>query len=442
MKNGNGNSNNGLVENNPKYKFLFVSWEGFSGDLAWYLVKEGHEVKFYLKDQDDPDIYDGVFTKVDKWEKHVDWADVVIFDDTGFGKAADNLRKKGKLVIGGSEYTDRLEEDREFGQSEMKTVGMLTLPHWSFSEFDAAINFIKQNPGRYVFKPSGSITAEQKGVLFIGQEDTGSDLIEILEHNKGTWAKKFKKFQLQRYAHGIEVAVGAFFNGRDFIYPLNINFEHKKLFPGEIGLSTFEMGTLMYWTSNSTFFTSTLQKLKDKLMVSGYIGYVDINCIANNYAIYPLEVTTRFGYPTISIQLEGLLTPTGEWLMKLARGETFEIKTKRGFQVGVVVAVPPFPFFDTKEANIYKDMSIIFKRQNMDGVHLGFLKYSEGDWRLASSWGFALIVTGSGTTVAEARKMAYNRIDDIVLQNKFYRTDIGQRWNTDSDKLQTWGYLY
>jgi phosphoribosylamine---glycine ligase len=30
---------------------------------------------------------------------------------------------------------------------------------------------------------------------------------------------------------GVEVAVGAFFNGKNFVYPIHINFEHKKLFP-------------------------------------------------------------------------------------------------------------------------------------------------------------------------------------------------------------------
>jgi hypothetical protein len=24
----------------------------------------------------------------------------------------------------------------------------------------------------------------------------------------------------------------------------------------------------------------------------------------------------------------------------------------------------------------------------------------------------------------------------------FYRTDIGVKWATDSDRLQTWGYIY
>ena len=56
---------------------------------------------------------------MDKWRDHIGWADVIIFDDTGFGEEAEKLRKKGKLVIGGTVYTDRTEEDREFGQGEM-----------------------------------------------------------------------------------------------------------------------------------------------------------------------------------------------------------------------------------------------------------------------------------------------------------------------------------
>ena len=136
-QNGNGISGNGHNGQNgqngkngekPTLKFLFVSWESLSGDVAWRLTQEGHEVKYWSKDSDDADVYTGFVEKVERWEDHKDWADVIVFDDTGFGKAADALRRSGKLVVGGNEYTDRLEEDREFGQEEMKRVGMTVLP--------------------------------------------------------------------------------------------------------------------------------------------------------------------------------------------------------------------------------------------------------------------------------------------------------------------------
>ena len=31
---------------------------------------------------------------------------------------------------------------------------------------------------------------------------------------------------------------------------------------------------------------------------------------------------------------------------------------------------------------------------------------------------------------------------NILIPNMFYRTDIGEKWPQDSDRLQTWGYLW
>ena len=423
-------------------KFLFVSIESASGDLAWCIKNEGNEVKAFIKAECDKDVYDGILEKVDDWEKFVDWADVVVFDYIGFGKIADSLRKKGKLVVGGSEYTDRLEEDREFGQEEMKNAQMGVLPHWDFTDFDAAIKFIKSNPGRYVFKPSGFLNSWSKGILFLGEEEDGNDIIEVLKQNKHLWAKKIKEFMLQKMAAGVEIAVGAFFNGEDFIYPINVNFEHKRLFPGDIGPFTGEMGTLMFWSDANELFRNTLLKLKDKLKDSGYVGYIDINCIVNAKGIYPLELTSRFGYPTISIQMEGVASLWGEFLYRLASKEKAELKTKNGFQIGVVVAVPPFPYDDKKEAFIYKDLSILFRKNNLEGVHLGDVKIVNGVWSVAGDAGYVLVITGSGPTVEEARKHVYSRLKNIILQNMYYRSDIGMKWFTESDKLQTWGYLH
>jgi phosphoribosylamine--glycine ligase len=422
-------------------KFLFVSWMSLSGDLAWKIKKEGHDVKIYIEDKLDADVYDGLLDKVDKWEDFIDWADIIVFDDTGFGQIAEKLRKANKLVIGGSVYTDKTEEDREFGQEEMKKVGMNILPYHNFNDFDTAIDFLKENPGRYVFKPN-KVVGDEKNILFIGEEEDGKDIIELMEHNKKVWQKKMDGFQLQKFIAGVEVAIGGFFNGKKFIHPLNINFEHKKLFPGDRGPFTGEMGTLMYWNHASAIFDNTLAKMEVVLSENNFVGYFDINCIVNGRGIYPLEITARFGYPTISIQMEGINEPMGEFLLNLAKGNDFELKTRKGFQVGVVLAVPPFPFINQEIFSIYKDSSILFKNPSAtEGVHLGDVKMVEGDFKLAGESGYALIVTGSGITVEEARKQAYNRIKNIRLQDMFYRVDIGTSWYHDSDKLQSWGYV-
>jgi len=422
-------------------KFLFVTNESLSADLAWQLKKEGHEVKMFCHGQAEKDVGLGFIEKIDEWEPFKDWADVILFDDIGFGTKAEQLRTEGKSVFGGSPYTDKLELDREFGQSELNLVGVDILPSWNFTEFDKAIEFVKTNPDRYVLKPSGKAQNE-KELLFIGQEADGKDVLEVLEHYRANWSKKIKEFLIQKYAEGVEIAVGAFFNGKDFIMPVCVNFEHKRLFPHELGPSTGEMGTSMYYTKNSPVFERTLLKMKDKLVESKYVGYIDINCIANSKGIWPLEFTSRLGYPTISIQMEGITSEWGGFLSDLAQGKEAQLKTKKGYQVGVVITIPPWPFEDEKAFKKYSEgATILFKRHSMDGIHIGEVKLEEGDWHIAGTSGYALVVTGSGATMADAIEKAYQSVRNVMIPNMFYRTDIGERWARDSDMLLSWEYI-
>ncbi len=430
-----------VEEEKKKYKFLFVTEEALSSDLAWQITKEGHEVKFFCKNQPEKDVGDGFIEKIDDWVQYKDWADVILFDDVGFGEEADQLRKAGKFVVGGSTYTDRLEFDRKFGQSELKDSGVTILPYRNFTSFDEAIAFVKANPDKYVIKPSGEIQ-DEKELLFVGREENGIDVLQVLEHYKAMWSKKIKEFLIQKVAEGVEIAVGAFFNGKNFITPVNINFEHKHLFPDEIGPSTGEMGTSMYWTKSNPIFENTLLKTKERLVASGYVGYIDINCIVNGRGIYPLEWTARFGYPTISIQMEGIASEWGAFLYDLAHGKDAQLKAKKGYQLGVVVAIPPFPFEDQKAFKKYSEgAAILFKHQSLDGIHIGEVKRIGNDWYIAGESGYALVVTGSGPSMSEAIQKTYQNVKNVMMPNMFYRSDIGQRWFRDSDMLLSWGYF-
>jgi len=424
-------------------KFLFVSKDALISDIAWQIVKEGHEAKYFIEDKGERDIADGFVPKTTDWEKDKDWADIIVFDDVlGFGKEAEKLRKEGRTVIGGSEYTDRLEDDRSFGQEELKKCKINILPFRDFNKFDDAIKYVREFPNEYVIKPCGE-AANIKRLLFVGMEKDGSDVVRVLQSYKRVWSDVIKVFQLQRKVAGVEVAVGAFFNGKKFIRPININFEHKKLFPGNIGPATGEMGTSMFWAETNKLFESTLLKLEGRLAEERYTGYIDLNCIVNGNGIYPLEFTSRFGYPTISIQQEAMVTPIGEFLAGLARGENVDLKVKKGFQVGVRVVVPPYPFRDKKTFSSYsKRATVVFKKSdNLEGVHIEDLKIIKGEWVVTGNAGVALIVVGTGLTMKEAQRQVYARIQNILIPNMYYRKDIGDRWFEEGDKLMMWDII-
>ncbi len=425
-----------------KLKFLFVSYSALISDIAWQISKEGHAVKYSIDSEKERDIGDGFVPKCADWRAEVDWADVIVFDDTlGHGTLAAELRAQGKKVIGGTPYTDRLEDDRSFGQDELRKAGVNILPYREFTDFDSAITYVKANPERYVIKPSGE-AGNVKRRLFVGDEDDGEDVVRVLEAYRKSFPDEIKVFQLQKRVTGVEVAVGAFFNGREFVYPINVNFEHKKLFPGNIGPSTGEMGTAMFWSGPNKLFNSTLKRMEPILAREGYVGYVDLNCIVNGNGIYPLEFTSRFGYPTISIQQEGMTTPIGEFFHDLATGATNKFKVKSGFQLGVRIVVSPFPFDDDATFNsVSKNAAILFKKGIPEEVHIEDVKQVNGQWYVAGTSGVVLIVCGLGPTMRQAQAQAYSRIKNIMIPDMYYRDDIGERWFEDHDKLHTWGYL-
>ena len=429
-----------MNENGSK-KFLFISDIGCIGDLATVVKNEGHQVRYYIHDKSERNVSDGFVDKVDEWQPHVDWADVIVFDDIGFGSLAEKLRRDGKAVVGGTALSDKLELDRDWAQDELKNAGVNTLPCWDFSSFTDAIKFVKGNPGRYVVKPNGK-AQDDKVLSFVGQEEDGLDVVNMLERYKEGWGKKIGSFQLQKFVSGVEVAIGAFFNGTEFILPVCINFEHKRMFNDEIGPTTGEMGTSMFWAGPNRFYNETLKRFEKRLSEIGFIGYFDINCIVNSRGIYPLEITPRFGYPTINIQMEGVTSKWGDLLLAMAHHQPFPLKTSKGYQVGVVIAVPPYPYDDPDVFEKFSnDATIIFKKQPLTGIHPCDVKLVNGDWKIAGSSGYVMIVTGSGPTMVDAQREAYTRIKNIILPNMFYRTDIGTRWARDGDLLQTWGLL-
>ncbi|MFB6184303.1 MAG: phosphoribosylamine--glycine ligase [Haloarculaceae archaeon] len=429
--------------------FLFLSLDAaLVGDVARQVSEEGHDVKYYIEAERDREIADGFVPKTDDWRAEVDWADVVVFDDiwvgtdVGTGKLARELRERGKAVVGGTPNTDRLEDDRGYAMDVLEDHGVNTVDHRVFRDFEDGIRYVQANPAPYVVKPLGEVQ-NVKRLLYVGNENDGSDVVDVLRAYEKAWGHRMKGFQLQRKVEGVEVAICGFFDGEEFIDDVNFNFEHKKLFPGNIGPSTGEMGTSMFWAGQNKLFKETLGKLEAWLAEEGYVGSIDLNCIVNEHGIYPLEFTPRFGYPTITIQTESLESSTARFLSDLAHGTDPEPDVHSGYQIGVRVVLPPFPFDDEKTYDENsRNAAVVFEDESREGVHIEDAKNVDGQWRVAGESGMPLVVTGMGETMQEAREQAYDRIDDVVIPNLYYRDDIGERWiDGDGDRLQAWGYL-
>ena len=430
------------TDHTTAHRFLFVSNEGLCSELARQTVLQGGEAKLYIAKESVRDVADGFVPKADDWRRELTWADVVVFDDTqGMGQLTAELRSSGKRVVGGTPYTDRLEDDRAFGQSELARHGMALVPQMDFRTVDEGIRFVLENPGCYVAKPGGS-AQNLKRLLYVGEDLDGRDVVHMLEAYRTIWRHLLEGVHLQRRMCGVEVAIGAFFNGEHFIEPVTVNFEHKRFFPGNLGPMTGEMGTTMFWASCPELFRRTIARFEPDLRRERYVGYFDLNCIVNAEGIWPLELTTRFGFPTIDVQLEGLETTAPALLSGLAAGTLTSLDARAGTQIGVRLRLPPYPYRDPDMlATFGQGVELRFIDGDLTGVRIEDTKCVDGRWLAAGDVGAPLVVTASGPTIREARDLVYRRILRARIPNVYYRNDIGHAFEADLDALTRWGYL-
>src|SRR5260370_39264406 len=97
----------------------------------------------------------GFVPNVSTPESSYDWSDLIVFPDGGYGQKAQELRKNGFTVWGGTSLTDKLESDRSFGQEAMKNAGIPIVPFREFKTLEEAIAYVQAHPMRYCVKLDG-----------------------------------------------------------------------------------------------------------------------------------------------------------------------------------------------------------------------------------------------------------------------------------------------
>jgi len=164
-------------------KILIISKDGDALDLALRLKAEGNDVKVAIRDREYCRVGDGFgLKKIIDWRKELSWigkGGLIIFDQSGFGKEQDELRKAGYSVVGGSEGRDKLEFDRCHAQKIFKKYGMKTVISRHFTAAEKAIEFVRKNKGCWVVKQNGHF---DKCFSYAGRMEDGSDVVALLQN--------------------------------------------------------------------------------------------------------------------------------------------------------------------------------------------------------------------------------------------------------------------
>jgi phosphoribosylamine--glycine ligase len=428
-------------------RFLGIAETCDLAALYLRLRDEGHQVKVSISEPEACGTLAGMIEQVPNWRAALSWIREVgddgalIFESVseGFGALQDSLRADGYQVIGGSRFGDRLENDRAYAQQVLAEHGFPAGHVHEFSDSLAADAFIRAHPGRYVLKFSGPAFASSDN--YIGQLDDGSDVRAMLRHRGAGSAN----FILMEFIDGVEMGIGAYFDGERFLLPACLDWEHKRFFAGDMGELTGEMGTVATFDGGKDFFERTLGRLEHIFRGRRHVGYINLNTIVNDRGIWPLEFTCRFGYPGFAVLSPLQATPWGELLRMMldGLGQTFE--TRPGFSTGIVLTTPPFPY-SRKQVPEPIGLPVLFKGELSDddriNLHYGEIGCTEGDLVTSGLYGWTMVATGCGSTIDTARNNAYARAARVHIPNVRYRLDIGERlMQSEWALLKAWGYL-
>jgi phosphoribosylamine---glycine ligase len=422
-------------------RFLGVTETCDLGSLYLRLGQEGHEVRIAVSDPLAQGTLAGMVPRTADWRGELDWVreagpdGIILFEavSEGLGAIQDSLRRDGFNVIGGSAFGDRLENDRAFALDLLAGLGFPQGHVREFSDGDEADAFLAANPGRWVIKYSGPGFASSD--TYVGRLADGADVRAMLAARRADRDLDGAAFILMRHIEGIEMGVGAYFDGTRFLRPACLDWEHKYFFAGDLGELTGEMGTVATYERSARFFELTLERLEPWLREAGHVGYVNLNTIVNEAGIWPLEFTSRFGYPGYAV-LESLqATPWGALLARMARpigenwGEGGAFETLPGFTVGIVLTTPPFPY-SRRQVDGPVGLPVFLPEplspDDERNIHRGEVGLAGGRLVTSGLYGWTMVVTGIAASIAEARNEAYARIGRIFVPHGRYRLDIGE----------------
>lgn len=431
-------------------RFLGIGEYNDLAAMYYGLQQRGHEVRVFVGDPACDDVYQGMLTFTDDWERELGWLraaqgdGVVLFESAIRGELQDRLRADGFQVIGGSALGDRLEADREFGQQALRSAGLHTAYSTRFDSYAAASAFVRRQPGRYVLKFNGADSVRTRN--YIGEMDDGADMLALLGLYQSRAASGAAvDFVLMQHVRGVEVGVGAYFNGEQFLRTACIDFEHKRFFPGDLGELTGEMGTIVSYRGAQTLFDATLARVEGLLRDGAYCGYINLNLIANEDGLWPLEFTSRFGYPGFAICEALHAEPWEAIFCRLLRRDSLALQTRAGFAAGVVLTVPPFPYRHGY-AELSKGAPITFRPElrvaDLSQLHFAEVARLHEQLVTSGACGYVGVATGVGANVAEANAEALRIARGVVVPNLRYRTDIGERLQSgDLDRLRNFGWF-
>ena len=409
-------------------------------DLAIRAQWLNHEVRYHCAS------YDGVknptgrglVQREDNWRSSVRWADLVVVGGAGRWMAElDGWRREGVPIIGGCAEAARLELDRMAGMAAFKRAGIPVPPFRQCSTLREAMEYVEKRGEGCAVKVCGDVT--DKTTSCVGK--TAEEILWRLDR----WRREGRVFPagliVQDRVQGTEFAVGAWVGPDGYAEGWEENAEEKRLYAGGLGPNTGEAGTVIRLVKKSKLAEMMLAPFEDYLVHTGYAGNVDVNCIIDDDGNpWPLEWTVRLGWPAFNIELALHEKDPAEFLLGVAEGNVPQNSRRlNDVAVGVVMALPPYPFGHEKTEEVVDVPVWGIDRHNLD--HLHFCQAMMKGDQVSTAGSYVLVATGVAEAIVPARAKAHRALEKLTVPaSPYWRNDIGGRLRSQLEGLQAHGF--
>lgn len=327
----------------------------------------------------------------------------------------------GLKIFGPTKEAALIESSKSFAKELMKKYNIPTANYEVFTDYNNAINYIKNKKLPIVLKYDG--LAAGKGVIIAKTyEEANTNLYEMLVNKEFGEAKVV----IEDFLEGEEFSYMCFVNGSK-VYKMIPARDYKRINDNDLGPNTGGMGaftSLPFLTPADEDFAyqEIMVKTADALVKEGkpFLGVLYGGLIKTEDGIKVIEFNARFGDPETEVVLHSLDSDLYKAIIDIMNGNEPTLIFDKRPTLGVVLTSIGYP-------GKYEKGVKLFIPPFDDGYvyHMGTKLENDN---IVTNGGRVLMCVASGYTLEEARVNAYEMINEIDTKNLYYRKDIGLKF--------------
>ena len=418
-------------------KILIVGSGGREHAIAWAAAKSPKADKIYCAPgnagiaeyAECVDIKAMEFDKLVAFakEKEIDLT-IIGMDDPLVGGIVDVFESRGLKVFGPRKNAAILEGSKAFSKDLMKKYHIPTAAYETFDDPEKALAYLRSEASfPIVLKADG--LALGKGVLICEDLAQAEDGVRVIMQDK-KFGNAGDRLVIEEYMTGREVSVLSFVDGKT-VKPMASAQDHKRAGDGDTGPNTGGMGNF----SPSPFYTPEIdeycrnyifQPTVDAMAKEGrpFQGVIFFGLMLTKDGPKVLEYNARFGDPEAQVVLPRMKTDIID-VINACIDQTLdrqELEFSDDACVCVVLASDGYPVSYRKGFEIH-GLEAFEGKDDFFVFHAGT---AWKDGKIVTAGGRVLGITALGSDLVTARRKAYEAVDLVSFENKYYRHDIAK----------------